>query len=332
MIMRMTDKNLTVDELLFSVDHRDLSKEEAIYLLNVENGSKDFYKIIEKANAMTRQEYQNKAYIFSQIGLNAKPCSGNCKFCSMAANNYVIVEEFQKSMKDIDQLKELATSLVRAGTHDIFLMTTADYPLEEYLEIGKAIRGCLPDSVRLVANIGDFDLETAFRLKSVGFTGVYHIKRLREGVDTDIDPEIRLQTIQNVHDSGLELYYCIEPIGPEHSYDELAEEMLRARALDVKAMAVMRRTPVPGTPMAQAGMISSVELTKIAAVTRLVSRPSRSMNVHEVTPMSLLAGVNQLYAEAGANPRDQVSDTSVNRGYSVSSVANLLLDAEFELA
>lgn len=332
MIMGTIEKRLTIDEILFDVDHRDLSREEAISLLNVENCSKDFYKIIEKANSLTREEYQNKAYIFAQIGLNAKPCSGNCKFCSMAANNYAMEEEFQKSMKDIDELKDMATGLVEAGTHDLFLMTTADYPLEEYLEIGKTIRGCIPDSVRLVANIGDFDMETASRLKDAGFTGVYHIKRLREGVDTEIDPEIRLQTIQNIHDSGLELYYCVEPIGPEHTYDELVDEMLRARALDVKAMAVMRRTSVPGTAMAQAGMISSVELTKIAAVTRLVSRPSRSMNVHEVTPMSLLAGVNQLYAESGANPRDQVSDTLVNRGYSVRNVANLLLDAQFVLA
>ena len=97
-------------------------------------------------------------------------------------------------------------------------------------------------------------------------------------------------------------------------------------------MAVMRRTPVAGTLSEGQGMITSAELTKIAAVTRIVSRPCRSMNAHEVTPMSLLAGVNQLYAEAGANPRDRVFDTASGRGYSVESVRRLLLDAEYQPA
>ena len=131
---------------------------------------------------------------------------------------------------------------------------------------------------------------------------------------------------------GLELYYCVEPIGPEHTYEEIADEMLRAREYDVKAMAVMRRTPVLGTPMAEKGMISACELTKIEAVTRLVSKPSRSMNTHEVTPMTLIAGVNQLYAEVGANPRDHVDDTAGNRGYGVIKTIELLQDAEFEMA
>lgn len=322
----------TIQEILSTVDQRDLTCEEAVLLLQTDNCSPEFYQIIEKANALSRKEYNNKAYIFSQIGLNAQPCSGNCKFCSMAACNYVMDQEFQKTSADIDELKSTVDHLVKCGTHDIFLMTTADYPMDEFLQIGKSIRACLPDSVRLVANVRDFDLETAHQLKDAGFTGAYHIKRLREGTDTELEPEARLQTIQNIQDAGLELYYCVEPIGPEHSYEEIAEEMIRARTLQVKAMAVMRRTPVPGTAMAESGMISSLELTKIAAVTRLVSRPSRSMNVHEVTPMSLLAGVNQLYAEALANPRDQISDTASSRGYSAERVAQLLQEAEYELA
>ena len=300
--------------------------------METKNSSKDFYKIIQKANELSRTEYNNKAYIFSQIGLNAKPCSGNCKFCSMAANNYAVDNEFEITMKDIHKLKKTVHHLVNNGTHDIFLMSTADYPMSEFLKIGKEIRKSIPDSVRLVANIGDFDLNFAYQLKDNGFTGVYHINRLREEIDTNLDTETILQTDQNIVDAGLELYYCIEPIGPEHSYEEITTEMIRARNLNVKAMAVMRRTKVPGTAFENKGIISSIELTKIAAVTRLVSRPSRSMNVHEVTPMSLLAGVNQLYAEAGANPRDKACDTSSSRGYCIETVKNLLLDAEYELA
>ena len=43
----------------------------------------------------------------------------------------------------------------------------------------------------MVANIGDFGLDTALKLKEVGFTGVYHINRLREGEDTMAKTEDR---------------------------------------------------------------------------------------------------------------------------------------------
>ena len=313
-------------------EDRVLCHEEAVDLLQIPNASPDFYRLLQLADGLSRREYGNQAYVFSQIGLNAEPCSMNCKFCSMAKDNFVCKERFTLTYKDREAITERVGRLVHAGTNDVFLMTTADYPFSEYLEIGRAVSAVLPRQIRLVANIGDFSSVQARQLRQAGFTGAYHIRRLREGIDTDITPERRQETIENIQAAGLELYYCIEPIGPEHSYDEIADEMIRARRLGVRAMAVMRRTPVPGTPLAAKGKISSLELTKIAAVTRLVSRPERSMNVHEVTPMSLLAGVNQLYAEEGANPRDASVYTEKSRGYSVAQVRELLLDAEYELA
>ncbi len=323
---------MNIQDILKEAPNKELTREEAIQLLQIDNKSDDFYTLIQTANRMTREEYGNKAYVFSQIGLNAQPCSKNCKFCSMAERNYAMEGEFEKTMENIGDIKETVQQLVEAGTHDIFLMTTADYPVEEFLHIGKEVKAILPDNVRLVANIGDFDMDVAKELKEAGFTGVYHIHRLGEGKDTDIDPGRRLKTLDTIKGTGLELYYCVEPIGPEHSYEEIVDEMMRARDYGVEAMAVMRRIAVPGTPLAEKGMITAAELTKIEAVARLVTKPSRSMNAHEVTPMTLIAGVNQLYAEVGANPRDNVGDTADNRGYGVKKTIELFEDAEFIMA
>lgn len=323
---------MTNRELIGKAVNIELTKEEVVQLLKIENNSEDFHELIKAANLRGRKVYDNKAYIFSQIGLNASPCPMNCKFCSMAESNYVMNTKFHKTMDDIEDLKETARQLVDAGTHDLFLMTTADYPLSQFLEIGREIRKVLPERVRLVANIGDFDESTAKMLVEAGFTGVYHIRRLGEGKDTDIDPDQRIRTLDTIYHSELELYYCVEPIGPEHTYEEIADEMLRARQYKVQAMAAMRRTPVPGTPLAEKGMINAVELTKIGAVASLVTKPGRSMNLHEVTPMSLIAGVNQLYAELGANPRDNVGETADNRGYGVIKTRELLLDAGYDMA
>ena len=320
---------MTVDEILnIARNGKQLSKEEAISLLNIKNNSNDFYKLISLANEMTHSEFKHKGFIFAQIGLNADPCSVNCKFCSMGKNHYAMESIWKKS---IESIVPEVKSLVEEGINDLFLMTTADYPINEFIDVAKHVKNILPSDIRFVANIGDFDDTVALKLKEAGFTGAYHIVRLREGIDTGIKPEVRIKTLDAIKKAGLELYYCVEPIGPEHSYEEIADEMLRARDYNVGVMAVMRRTPVIGTPLYEAGQISSVELTKIAAVTRLVTRPHRAMNAHETTQMSLISGVNQLYAEVGANPRDHISKTEQSRGYTVKNIRQLLIDAEYEI-
>ena len=299
----------------------ELSKEEAVSLLSVGTTSEAYYRLLYHARKHSEETFENKGYVFSQIGINAEPCPVNCSFCSMASGHYVLPHQWQKTVEEVvDGVRQL----VAERANDIFLMTTADYPVEHFIEIGKAVRPFIPAAIRLVANIGDFDLPTARRLKEAGFTGAYHIVRMREGIDTGVSVEQRMQTLDAIRDVGLEFYYCVEPIGPEHSYDEIATEIFRVKDYPVQAMAAMRRTPVEGTPLHHYGAISTPELCKIAAVALLVVRPKRAMNIHEVTEMSLLAGINQLYAEAGANPRDTNDNTENNRGYNTAALRTML--------
>lgn len=320
---------MTIDKILDCARNgKLLNKQQAISLLNIKNNSKDFYKLISLANEMTRSEFNNKAVIFAQIGLNAQPCSIDCKFCSMGKSHYAMENEWKKDKNSI--LLE-AKSLIDNGINDLFLMSTADYSLNEFMDIAREVKKILPEDIRLVANIGDFDYDVALQLKEIGFTGAYHINRLREGIDTNADPKIRIKTLDAIKKVDLELYYCVEPIGPEHSYEEIVDEMLRARDYNVGVMAVMRRTPVKETPLYENGQISSLELCKIAAVARIVTQPYRTMNAHEIAQMSLICGVNQLYAEVGANPRDNISNTEKSRGFTVESIRQLFIDAEFQV-
>lgn len=298
-----------------------LSDTEIIELLRIDTQSPEFYELLYVSNALSRRKFGNRGYVFTQIGINAGPCSVNCKFCSMAASHYSLDSRWEKTPGEICSM---LSWLQESYFDDFFLMTTADYPKDHFISIGKAVRPLLRKDQKLVANIGDFDLPTALRLKEAGFTGAYHINRLREGIDTMADPEDREATLRAIRDAGLELYYCIEPIGPEHSYEEITAEILRAKELQISVMAAMRRTAVKGTPLYEHGQISALELAKIVAVTHIVVNPSRSMNVHEPIPVALLAGVNQLYAEVGANPRDTDSHTEQSRGFNPDAAWKML--------
>lgn len=290
----------------------DVSKEEIIELLAIDNFGRDYYDLLAVSNALSRRKFGNRGYVFTQIGINAEACPINCDFCSLGAAHYSLDSKWRKTEEDIRREVE---SLQRSYFDDFFMMTTANYPQDLFILMGKAVKPLLREDQKMVANIGDFDLNTAVKLKEAGFTGVYHINRLREGMDTQANLKEREATLRIIKEVGLDLYYCIEPIGPEHTHEELAMEIIRARDLKIEVMAAMRRVPVKGTPLFEKGQISDLELAKIVAVSNIVVNPSRSMNVHEPIKLAMLAGVNQLYAEVGANPRDTDSHTEQGRGF-----------------
>lgn len=127
------------------------------------------------------------------------------------------------------------------------------------------------------------------------------------------------------------MYYCVEPIGPEHNDDQIIEEIFRANEYNVDVMAVMKRISVPGTEKYSLGEITNARLAKICAVTTLYIKSKRAMGVHEADELCLMAGANQIYAEMGVNPRDLSIDTQLNRGLSVPMAKKLLFNTGWSL-
>lgn len=301
----------------------ELTRDEALELLNIEVLSRDYYELMGIANAESRAQYNGRGFIFAQIGIEASPCPGNCKFCSMAESVFPKENSF---MLPVETAEETARLLVKQGADELFLMTTVNYTNSNFLDYAAKVRRHLPEGMRFVANVGDFDLDFARDLRKVGFTGVYHISRLREGVDTDLAPAQRERSLDAAREAGLERYYCVEPIGPEHTHEEIVDEMERTRKYDADVAAVMKRVCVPGTELYARGEISSAELAKICAVARLFIKPRRAMGVHEPDLLCLMAGANQIYAEVSVNPRDLSLSTETSRGASMDK-ARAMLDA-----
>ena len=68
-----------------------LNEKEALELLSITNLSTSYFELLSTAHAISKAHYQSKGYVFLQIGLNAAPCSGNCKFCSMRMDPYLFI-------------------------------------------------------------------------------------------------------------------------------------------------------------------------------------------------------------------------------------------------
>ena len=175
-----------------------------------------------------------------------------------------------------------------------------------------------------INNRGTIDVDGTLYV-TIEKTGISGNGTIESDVVSRGEQDVRYTTLANaIAAAGLDLIYCVEPIGPEHTYGQIAREILRARDYHVDIMACMRRVAVPGTPLYEKGEISDLELAKIVAVTRIAANPKISMNVHEPNAVAMLAGVNQLYAETGSNPRDKEIDTRENRGYSIERARQML--------
>ena len=309
-------------------NEEELTREEVIRLLNIKNGSREYYELLGIANRDARKRFHGRGYIFAQIGINALPCPANCAFCSLAKDVFDPGKSFNLALPKI---QEFVKEKVEDHVDEIFLMTTAYYNMEDFLTYGAEVRKMMPADMRLVANVGDFDTDYAKRLKKAGFTGVYHICRLGEGKDTLLDPKLRIKTLNAIREAGLEVYYCVEPIGPEHSYEEIADEIFRGKEYDTHVMAVMKRVCVPNTKLYSRGEISAAELAKICAVAELCVHPKRAMGVHEPDELCLMSGANQIYAEISVNPRDVSLHTEESRGSTMERASQMLTTAEWIL-
>jgi len=305
----------------------EISAGEAVELMKIDENSHEMYALMSAGNTLTRRRFGDAGEVYAQVGINLRPCRRSCAFCFFGEDWNLI-----RSPRELgpDEVVLRVKAFEEAGANGIFLMTTADYPFDRFIEIGRAVREVVSPDMPLAANIGDFTAEQAAQLVDAGFQGAYHVFRLREGRDTRVDPEARLRTFRAIRDSGLALLSCVEPVGPEHSPEEVVEAMFRGREFGAVNFAAMWRVPVPGTPLAAKGKISEVSLAKAVAVTRLVLGDTiRSMGVHEPRTLALRAGANSIAAEAGSNPRDTAEDTAEGIGYSVEACRKLLREAGY---
>ncbi|MEG2002933.1 MAG: radical SAM protein, partial [Clostridia bacterium] len=121
----------TFNEILQKIDNDvALTKDDAISLLQIDVTSNDFYTLLAKSNEMSRRKFGEKGYIFAQIGLNAEKCSGNCKFCSLACDNFSMESVYTPTD---DELFETVKRLNFDHLDSLFLMTTADFSIERFL-------------------------------------------------------------------------------------------------------------------------------------------------------------------------------------------------------
>lgn len=317
------------DIIAKGLDDGELTPEEIGALFDTPLFTPEAALIQQAGRRKSEAACDGKAEVHAQVGLNIAPCPRNCKFCSFAAYNGVFKEGSELGVEDA---VERARRSEAQGANVLYFMTTANYDLGRFIETSQEIRRALKPGTPMVANVGDFSLEEARRLKDAGYCGVFHAQRLREGVDTQIPAEKRIETFRNAHEAGLRLGTCVEPVGPEHTTEELVRATIVTREARPCYSGAARRIPIPGSEIEKRGAISEARLGLIAAVVRLALPASiRGNCTHEPNVVGACHGVNLLWAESGANPRDTEADTEKKRGFDTLDCQVMFREAEWEI-
>ena len=307
-----------------------LSQQEAAALYGVAEDSAEGALLRWAGQKLSLEATGGIAEIHAQIGLNATPCPKNCLFCSFAACNKLRHGRYEVPLQDV---LDYARIYEEDGANAIILMCTASYSFEKLTEMVQAVREAIDPAMPLLTNTFDLTLEQAQTLRALGINGAYHAVRMGEGVDTEIPVQERLDTLQNLRTAGLKISTCVEPIGPEHTPEELAEATFRCIDSGAITAGCGRRINVAGAPICARGMLSSVGIATMVAVYRLIAGRGLRLNCSASSRIVMASGANLAWAECGTNPRDALALRTENggRGDSVQQCRKMFIDAGWEV-
>lgn len=313
------------DILKKGADFGGISREEALALMKPGLHSREVYALMQTADQMSRAQFGGKGENHLHIGVNIEPCPFDCSFCSLTRQAGIFTENIEFSEAEILAWAREAES---RGADALNVMTTGTFSFERLLDIGRLLKKTV--ATPLVANTRDVNHKEAEALLSAGFEGAYHAVRLGEGRITPFKPEKRIRTIGVFNDVGLKWMNCVEPVGPEHTHEEIVEMMFLAREHRATYSGVMRRINFPGSPMEKYGMITELEMARMVAVSRLVMGDvPRAHCTHEPHTASLAAGANLFFPEVGSSPRDGSADTAKGRGRNIDECRKMQIEMDW---
>lgn len=288
-------------DILQKIDKKEnLNKDNIVGLLEI-----DKPEVIEelkmKARSLVEEELGSKGKVWGAIGLDYKPCPMDCSFCSFAKKWNNIDEEAELTDEEV---LSIARTYVDKGVDWLVIRTTEFYDFDRLISKVKLIKENVKGDYVLAVNTGDDNSKRVDELKAAGVEMVYHAIRLREGIDTRFSRSTRIETAKSIVDSKMILSQYLEPLGPEHTNDEIADSILDIMSSNAGVLGIMTRVSVKGTPKFECGNISDDRIGHIMAVFRLANF-GRGLDIiiHPYSDSGLRSGANALVVDIGAIPR-----------------------------
>ena len=286
-------------------DPFSITREDILWMLSLDPKSEECDYMGRKARELARAR-GNTGGIGSPFGLDYRPCKASCKYCSFGEKWGLMNDDYEIS---VDDLVAMVKDQFSKGFRRFTIRTTEYYPVDKLCEISKRIKDEVPGNYPISVNTGELTTEECNRLYDAGYRSAYHTLHLREGIDTPFPPERRLATMRAIKDSKLNLTSGVDPIGIEHTDEEIADVILTIREFEPVSVCSMKRINPKGTPVGDLEEVSDERIAQIAAILRY-STKANNVSAVPPNPIALRWGAGNTAIGTGANPRDSVHDHS----------------------
>lgn len=304
-----------------------LNREAILRLLALDPASEAALCLGRAAGRLARVATGNRGRVWSAIGLDCRPCPKNCTFCAFGARWGLMREERELAPAEVI---DTARRLVHDGADWVTLRTTEFYGFERLCRLARQVRDAVPGAYHMVVNTGQMGDAEVRAMQAAGIDVVYHSLRLGEGACTCFTPEERLETLRAVARSPLRLAHLVEPVGPEHSNEEIAHVLMTALENGAVLSGVMARVAVPGTPDGRREVLSERRLAQLTAITRLCGGLRvPDICVHPASRLAVEWGANVVVVEGGAVPRHEAFCGEAWRGFDMAQARALLREAGY---
>ncbi len=304
-------------------------KEVMLQLMSIDPFSEEAQYARDAACEATHTIRKDRGNISFSVGIDYTRCTMGCKFCTFG-NGTAVIPEGEEIVIPDDRIVEKVRQRLQQGCSSTVLRTTESFPHDHLVALTRRIRTEIPGKYGIVINTGELDAQMCEDLYEAGATSACHFLRLREGIDTNFDPETRLATMRAIAESKLEFITGIDPVGPEHTNEEIADLLVLTQSFKPSSICIQARCNVEGTPFENAGLISEERQMLLVAVARLTTGCHiNSIGCHPHYAGTLYSGGGGYNIEWGAVPRDAEFSEDDWEGFTYEIAKKSLEDAGF---
>ncbi len=263
-------------------------------------------ELIEEANKITRENFDNKVEACSIISARTGKCQENCKYCSQSIHNHAEIE--CHPLLDVETVKKAALSAKENGATRFCIVTSGRKPtdsdFERILEMIRAVASI--EGIHCCASLGLLSKEQIKQIKEAGVERFNHNINTSRNYHSEICTthtfEDRVKTVKMIQEAGMEAC-CGVIIGMGETREDRIDMALSLKEINPKTVPINILNPIKGTPLeGYEDKIDEEEVLKTICIFRIIlpnallryagGRTSRLS--HDNQKRGMLCGINSV--------------------------------------
>jgi biotin synthase len=214
------------------------------------------------------------------LSIKTGGCPEDCGYCSQSAHFKTSVE--REPLLSVDEVKVRAREARDCGATRFCMGAAWRSPKDgpEFDAVLDMVREVRSLGMEACVTLGMLTADQAHRLKDAGLTAYNHnldtSRRYYPEIITTRTYDDRIETLRYVHDAGISIC-CGGIVGMGETEDDRLMLLVELANLDTppESVPINCLMPIPGTPLAMAPPVDSVQLVRLIATARIAFPSAR---------------------------------------------------------